>query len=229
MRNITLFLLLFFCTYGMSQQTMDSLVAGYFSHYSNQVALFYGKEQVKYPLTIDGHPYYGRSSYVNAQLKYNDILYKNVPVKIDLYRNELIVQSPNPPFNVILDNSRVDHVRINDSLFVFIPPTELYKPVAGSYVIKLTDGSYKLYKKQNVSYEEAKDNTTVRRYFSRYVTYYLYDGNSYYKLKGKNSLLKIFKNQKRALSAFVRQNHLNFSANPDKAYIAALNFINSNE
>lgn len=225
MKYIYIIILFCFISWHSFAQS-PSLAGSYLAHYGNQAALYYGREQLKYPLTISGHPYWGQSNYVKAKLLYNDILYDDVLVKIDMYRKELIVQSPNPPYNVVLENSRIGYIRINDTTIVYLNAqiSKKQKP-QGNFFIIHKGGKFQVLERQTVQLTEEKDNTRIQQSFVRKSDYFVYDGNAYYKLKNKTSLKKIFKNKKDLISKYVHEHKPDFKTHTGEAFSAVIKFI----
>lgn len=217
MRSFHLFLfLLIFVFPGILAQdpARDYLVAA-----GNQAVIYHGKEQVKYPPNILNHPYLGEDTYEAGDLSFEGILYKDVKMRIDLCRGELMVLSADNRFNIILPGDRVDYARLRGyHIFYHFPDSSKGCPPEG-YYLRLYDSGLKVLERQSFILFRKTVGLEVESSFIRTVKYYVYKDGVYYTVKSKGSVLRLFKERKAELARFIRQEQFNFKEDPERSIV----------
>lgn len=89
-----------------------------------QSVIYHGKEQLKYPTSIRNHPYLKSEKYVPGDLSFEGILYKDVKMRLDLYKNELLLFSPDNRYNIVLPSDRVDYAEFHGYHIFYRYPDE---------------------------------------------------------------------------------------------------------
>ena len=97
------------CALAIVTARAQDAVDDYVSSAAGQSVIYHGKEQLKYPTSIRNHPYLKSEKYVPGDLSFEGILYKDVKMRLDLYKNELLLFSPDNRYNIVLPSDRVDY------------------------------------------------------------------------------------------------------------------------
>ena len=79
------------CALAIVTARAQDAVDDYVSSAAGQSVIYHGKEQLKYPTSIRNHPYLKSEKYVSGDLSFEGILYKGVKMRLDLYKNELLL------------------------------------------------------------------------------------------------------------------------------------------
>ena len=95
------------CALAIVTARAQDAVDDYVSSAAGQSVIYHGKEQLKYPTSIRNHPYLKSEKYVPGDLSFEGILYKDVKMRLDLYKNELLLFSPDNRYNIVLRSGRL--------------------------------------------------------------------------------------------------------------------------
>ena len=101
------------CALAIVTARAQDAVDDYVSSAAGQSVIYHGKEQLKYPTSIRNHPYLKSEKYVSGDLSFEGILYKGVKMRLDLYKNELLLLSPDNRYNIVLPSDRVDYAEFH--------------------------------------------------------------------------------------------------------------------
>jgi len=115
----------------------DGVISGYLSEAKAYALLYSGKTETPYDRQFVNHPYLEthnasgimpdsnsklpgtqsniaiKNNYMPGTLVYNRLVYKDVWMRFDLYRNELTVISIDMPYPVVLNNEKFDYAVLN--------------------------------------------------------------------------------------------------------------------
>lgn len=158
--------------------------------------------------------------YGTGKLLYDGILYTNQTMRLDLFRNELIILSPDKTYNIVLDPEKVEWFNLFGYKGAY-RKEDNYKNFPGEgYYIQLHEGENNLLKKD--SYYLSKQSGQV--YMNRNVKYYLLKDKVYHQIKNKKSLLKVLHSHKKELEQYIKENRINFDKNNlENAIISIVN------
>ena len=190
------------------QQSIDTSVAEYLQHARGRSTIYYGDEVVPYPRTTN-HPYFKDIQYVESRLSYNNAVYPDVLLRLDLNRDELIALSPDFQKNILFPEN-VDFADLHGKRFIYFQKDSLQGCPPSGYYILLHSGTYMLMEKIAVEVIERVDINGVERTFRFSPRYYLLKDGKYHRIKNKNGLLKPLRQQKKELKQFISTHRLNF-------------------
>ena len=190
------------------QQSIDATAAGYLQHASSSATIYYGNEVEPYPRTTN-HPYFKDIQYTEARLSYNNVIYPDVLLRLDLYREELIALTPDFRKNLLFPEN-VDFAELHGKHFIYFQKDSLQNCPPSGYYILLHSGMCTLMEKIAVEVIENIDIDGVQRTFRFSTRYYLFKDGKYHRIKNKNGLLKVLKQQKKELKKFISTHRLNF-------------------
>jgi hypothetical protein len=183
-------------------------------------ALYNGREQIPYPAHFLNHPYLHTSGFVKGTLCYNGVLYKDISMRLDMYREELIVRCTDKPFNIVLAHEKVDYAQIGESLILSSYDKTWQGRPAGKYVVLLYENRHSVLKQYAVSYVERIDRITVEASFKIQERYYICKDGVAYPVKNKKTLLAVFPDRKEELARYIKEHKLNFGKQPAQTVVA---------
>ena len=196
------------------RQLIDNSAVEYLQSVGKQSVLYYGNEQVNYPHTSN-HAYFKSEQYVKARLSYSGVTYPDIPLRLDICRNELIVLSPESR-NIVLFPENVDYLKLHDKHFIFLRPDNLPGCPSAGYYILLHSGKCRILEKNSAKLNEKIEVNKLIRYFDFSTNYYLYKDGIYYQIKNENGLLKILNPYKKELKRFISTNRLKFKRDAEE-------------
>lgn len=191
----------------------------YLSTANEYAILFNGKEYNRYTRQTENHPYLVQKDFTDGEISFGGIYYPHVQMVLDLYKDELIVQAPNKPYNIIIEKERFDYAWLHGYQIVK-PSTRGWKNLGGNeYVLLLHDGNYPVIKKYSIQYEEKVNGLSVEASFRIKEQYYICKDKYCHPVRNKRSLLKLFPERKKELGQFIKIQKLNFRKNPEQAFV----------
>ena len=193
------------------QQLVDNYAVDYLRIVGNQSTLFYGSLQEGHPRTTN-HPYLKDMQYAKARLSYLNTIYPEVLLRLDLSRNELIVQTPDFR-NIVLFSENFDFAEFHDYHIVYFRRDSLPGAPSSGYYILLHSGKSKVLEKQTASI--MLDNSN-QYYYSLSTKYYLYHDGAYYTIRNKRGLLKVLYPYKKELRRFISTHRWQFRNDAEK-------------
>jgi len=210
-RNSLLFFFILVCGQMFAQdvgdrQLIDVFVFKYLQMVGDQSALYYGNEQDKH-LRASNHPYLKEELYVKARLSYCRIIYPEVLLRLDLSRDELVVQAPDRR-NIVLFPENVDFAELYNQQIIYFRTDSLPGCPSSGYYILLHSGNCKVLEKKTATLMLENNSRNLSYTFS--TRFYLYQDGIYYNIRTKNGLLKVLYPHKKELKRFISANHLRF-------------------
>ena len=128
------------CALAIVTARAQDAVDDYVSSAAGQSVIYHGKEQLKYPTSIRNHPYLKSEKYVPGDLSFEGILYKDVKMRLDLYKNELLLFSPDNRYNIVLPSDRVDYAEFHGYHIFYRYPDERSGNLPEGYYLRLYEG-----------------------------------------------------------------------------------------
>ena len=222
-RNSWLFFLIFgyghlFAQDVGRQQLVDNYAVDYLRIAGNQSALFYGNLQEGHPRTMN-HPYLKDIQYAKARLSYLRIIYPEVLLRLDLSRNELIIQTPDFR-NLVLFPENIDFAEFHGRHIIYFRRDSLPGCPSSGYYTLLHSGKCKVLEKQAA---KIMVDNTHQYYYDFSTNFYLYHNGVYYTIRNKSGLLKVLQPYKKELKRFISSHHWQFRNDAEKLISQTVN------
>jgi len=195
-------------------------ILNYLAETSEYSVLFSGKIETPYDRRFENHPYLETAQFVQGDLCYNQVVYQDILMRLDLYRDELIVSFPDKINRVVLEKEKFNYAVING--FTVITSTNETK-TGTTYVLQLRAGNYPVTKKYQIKVIEKYSNRGNRQSFHIKELYFVYINDMAYAVNSKNSLLKLFSDRKKELNEYAKLHRLNFRKQYEQSVIALVN------
>lgn len=157
-------------------------------------------------------PYWETEEYRNGTLCYQGRIYTDVPLRYDLYQNELNILLPKR-IGVNVDKRKVNYFILNKVMFV---------PYEGGYQLILHDGHpLKLTSIIRCVFgNEVQEGTSSFKNFVFKEQYTLTIDGKEYEVKNKKSFIKCFPAYKKQLKKYAKEQALDFKTHRKDAFIA---------
>jgi len=186
----------------------ERYAVGYMNTVSNHAALFSGNRQQPHTVRTLNHPYFQDDDFVSGRLSYGGVVYPEVWLRWDLYRDELMVLSP-VNYIIVLQSEHVDFAEIHGYRFFYLRPDGLPGcPPAGNYIL-LYSGDHLLVKKITNELHQ-KDDKNFEYHFILSTIFFLQKGGEYHKIKNRRTLLKALDTHRKELKHFIRVGGLKY-------------------
>jgi hypothetical protein len=214
---ITSFLLFNWQLLSAQESSIDSLTAGYMTSASRHAVIFSGKVEQPLGFATTNHPYFKDLDFVTGRLSYCGVVYPDIRIRWDLYRDEFIILSPGK-YNVALNNENIDFVEIYGYyIFPLWADGLAGCPPAGNYIL-LYSGNFTVIEKLTNTLnriESASRNRDNHYFFRLSSKFYLLKDEAYQAIKNKRMLLKALGSHRKELKSFMRTNDLRFKGNAE--------------
>ena len=229
MKRIGFIVLLLLCAGLMIAQerraSVDSAAVHYFRKIESFSPLFYGNEYEGHP-SATNHPFLEDDQFTKARLSYQKIIYPEALLRLDLYRNELIVRSPGFR-NIVLHPENVDFVELHGKRIIYFQTDSLPGCPSSGYYFLLYSGNYMLLEKRSALLIDKVGRNYINpgqleRYYEFSTRYYLYKDGVYYTIRNKRGLLKALLPYKKELKRFISTRKLNFRNDAEKFLILSI-------
>ena len=201
-----------FCQFNINSQ--DRIAESYLDTIGDFAAIYNGKIEAIYAVNVYKNlPYYGATDFVPGEVVYKDKYYPNQQLKLDLYKEQLLVLSPQRHFGIVLDSKDVQEAILYGRKFVWYSP-EQSKDLKRGFYIQLHKGeNMTLLCKVSMSLQVEVSRS---RFSSKTRFYFLYNG-SHYTVKNKNSFVKIFPKYKNQINQFAKEQKLKFGPDSENS------------
>jgi len=189
---------------------------------SDYAALFTGKRPQPVTFPVKNHQYFKDEIFVSGRLSYGGVVYPGVLLRWDLYRDELIILSPDNN-DIVL---RKEHVGLAEiygyQIFYLHPDNFAGCPPAGYYIL-LYPGEHRLIEKITINlFREVTHNKRIVYYFSQSSNFYLLKNGVYYKINNRRTLLKPLETHRAELKQFIRTNKLKYFPDAERMVLEVL-------
>jgi len=224
-------LLLFNSLMLRAQTSFDSSYANAISVYTTTIGLnqhiYNGAEYIDYDHRITGSPFFEKNSFVNGSIVYDGILYNNVQLIYDIWRENVVIKNYNR-LPLLLINEKVSAFDLEGHQFIKITTDSLTEKLglSGFYNV-LCNGTVKLFAKRKKLLEEKITTPTIEASFIQKNEYYILNNSVFYAVANKKSLLNALDDQKPALQKYIKQQKLKFRKTLEADLIKAVVYYGS--
>lgn len=184
--------------------------------------LYNGYEYIRNGTPAKGFPFFDSDGLQNAQLAYDGILYRDIPLEYDLALDEVVIPDYTGKTLISLISEKVDHFSIGSHEFRYIPAQRenpaSRSPSPGFYEVLLTSGQVSLLARREKKLVFPSNREDPAGYEQQNFYFLRKDGQFYY-VDGKASLLDALKDKKDALKKYIRENKLRFKKQLETALI----------
>ena len=196
----------------------------YFSSASDFARLYVGEVEPQYQMwTWKDSPFYKDDQEMyKGRISYHGVVYNNVQLRFDLYKQRVAVLSPESNILCLPEQRYIDWFEMDGHRYVHDPEDSL------RYAYVLSDGSQngvQLYRSIWKIFSGEKDfgEKTLLKTLDQKEHYLLVtsDGEMYHVKKAKD-VANIFPQQKKQIRQYARRNHLSFSKKQREESLATL-------
>lgn len=208
------------------QQAVQAAVASYHQTMSNAAGLYNGVEHLRYQPSIEGIPYYMADEWQNGTIEYNGIVYRDVPLKYDQVKDQVVVKHPNGYSSFSLFSPRVRYFMLGGNTFVYIPEGgDKSAPPPGFYQ-QLRTGALTVLAKRSKWINEQIEYGKMEWKFESVNKYYVLKDGIYYSPKNESALLALTGERKREAKQALQKAAIRFKKAPEQAIVAVAEYYN---
>jgi len=221
------------------QKPVEECIESYFRQAGDYSTLFTGKDQAKLEFNLKT-PYLQEKGYIEewifdentgitnstrtdrytkGKLSYDGVLYNNIPMRLDLYKDEIIVTNSDNTYNIVLDSYKVEMADLLGYRVVYMRPDGANNKMPEGYYMKLYEGDHTALKRESFKMFRKSNET----YLHGDIKYYIEKDGVYHTVKSKGSVLNVFKIRKKELDKYIKENKLGFdNVNLENTIVAVI-------
>lgn len=199
----------------------------YFTQRGEEASIYKGVHHIGYPVSIEGNAYFQSADWQTGSVLYDHILYENIEMRYDLYKDQLIVtpQEQGRMF-ISLFSPRVTKFSFSGFNFIRIGNSDEKTSPAPGFYLQLASGKLTMLAKKSKVISERIEGRTFLQKFDETVKYYLLKDSVYYPIKNKKDMLAAVKDKKKEVQQFLSKNKLNYRKGREKTLVAVAEFYN---
>ncbi len=204
------------------QKSVSNAVGLYFASIGDQSGLLNGNQYVAYSFSFKegGHPFFSKDSLATGSIVYNNVLYSDVQLLYDEVGDFLVFADRIRRIKLLTE--RVTAFTLYNTNFIRIEKDSLNPMlISTGFYSLLYDGKITLLKKEikAISEETVSATDGIVRFIRVKKYYYIKKNNNYYQVKRKKDLSEIFKDNKKEVQQFIKNNKLSFKKDRDNLLI----------
>jgi hypothetical protein len=190
--------------------------------------LYNGAAYVRYWNKEIGHPFFESDQLQKSNICFKGFIYREVPLKYDLLKNQLIIKNATGEFEMELLKEYISAFSIGSHEFIKIVEDSINADMSGNGFYELLYNGKsaviaKYYKRVEASLK-AEENTSK---FVQYASYYVRVNNGYHLIENNADFLKFHKEQKVGLKKYLNKEKLQFSKMPAKTLVSIATYFDS--
>jgi|GEM_PF-5972840 hypothetical protein len=195
---------------------------------NTSAALYNGTAYIKYWNKVIGHPYFDTDQFKSADITFQNFIYRDIPLKYDLVKNQLVILNATKEFEMAILNDYVSEFKINNHHFIKIISDSVheYNPGPGFYELLYNGHSSVIanhYKRIEASLK-AEDNTSS---FLKYNNFFVFSLNEYHEVKRISDYFNLYKDHKEQLKKYMRKGKLNYAKDPAKTLVSLASYLDT--
>jgi len=194
--------------------------AGYIQSADSYAALFSGKEHEKYPLHYVNHPWFTSPEFTPGVLYIHKMTYPGVMMKLDLFRDQLVITPQNSPFSIV---SAADSAKLHGTTIQLLLPANGQGPTG--YAVVLHNGTHQLYRKYQLIQRQLVESGRVVYRFETLSAYWLQKDDQYFKITKLSDLYPHFQVERKNIRHFLNEHQLNFRKNPETTLSRLMKYL----
>ena len=200
----------------------QNAVKQYDLSFKNQSLLYNGSEYQPPLQTNDTHPFYNSFDWQPADITYNGLVFSDVDVLCDLYRDKLVIEHFHGN-QVQLISQKLAGFTVNGKKFINFTSGRLPAslPETGFYEV-LHDGNMQCLIRRKKTMRRTIESHIVEVYYKEKVSYFLRKGQTYYPITSRKSLLKLLEDKRNELNHYIREQNISFKNDRDAAIAQVL-------
>lgn len=187
--------------------------------------LYNGIEHTGYP-GVKGDAYYVTREWKTGSVVYDGILYKDVPMLYDIYKDQVVVKHSNEIFIVGLISSKVKSFTIDGHQFRRLEADVLPANMQPGFYEVLSDGKMTVLARRTKWRREYITTVMEYEFMTRNQYFVLKDG-VYNPVRSEGNLMQLFGNDRAEVKQHLRKSGLRYKRSPEQTIVGAVVFYES--
>ena len=201
-----------------------NMVSDYQKAIGPQSQIYRGPMYEFYNIQSIGNAYFfDAPAFSNGTVKYDGIVYKDVPLIYDEYGQLLITLLYNNYTKFTFLNDRLSEFDLHGHHFIRFQPDESNKKMEVGFYDELYNNKLQLLVKRIKAIQQ--DPSTTQNSFEIKNTYYLKKGTQYFSVNSQGQVLDVLNDKKKEIKQYLKDNKISFSKkNKEEAIMAMVTY-----
>lgn len=211
----------------ISDPAVRSAIDYYYQNIAENSHLNNGREYAGYNVNLIGNPFFDTTALTPGWVRFDGILYTNVPLQLDVHDGVLITNKYHQDLKIMLPTEKIDSFSVLSHTYIRMAPIGS-KPAAAAplFYDRVYSGQTTVFVlRKKITKDDPVVNGEIKSRYIKADEYYVQENNSFYQVRGEKSLLKLFGDRQKELKRFMRKNKLNFRKRPEAAITAAVAYF----
>ncbi|HEY0741267.1 MAG TPA: hypothetical protein VGD40_07395 [Chryseosolibacter sp.] len=201
---------------------VKSLRTKYYQEKLSESFLAIGSDYLEYNPIEDEHPYFNENDWIMGSVKYNEIVYENVPLLYDIRLQKILTEHPASGKKIELVKENVSWFKFANHHFGYLPQYD-----AKVFYERLADGTAKLWATHSKNFQESTVTGKVTVRTEEQTRYFIENDGRLFPVKGKSSVLEALHGKRELLQQELKRNRVNFNRNKPNGLIEAVRLYNA--
>jgi len=189
--------------------------------------LYNGREYIGYVKRPAGHPFFESDKMEVADLYYDGVLFKNVPILYDLVNDQLIIDDYTKNYRITLISEKVSYFKILGHTFIR-PQTDSNSSASiGGFYERIYDGKTTVLVKRRKQLTTFSTSDAMKERYDQYNSYFIKTDDAYSRITSRESLIKAFKKNRGEIRKFLRDYETDFRKDMENIIIKVAEFNDS--
>ena len=186
----------------------------------NQSPIYNGREYLSYPAIIqEGHVFYETNSFINGTVRFDGMVFNDVPIMYDILKDQLIIQHYNRVFKINLASEKVDYFILDKHTFIYLDSGNSINP---GFYEKLYHGKSMALAKRIKEIKEETGDLQLTLSVVQKNSYYIKKEDKYYNIRNSSELMSLLKDKKKEIQQYLNKNYIRFKRQPEQALAMAM-------
>ncbi len=185
----------------------------------------------KYKTLKDNNQYFLTKQFLPGYVVYNGQPYYDIPMKYDIFRNELIIKlvDKNDYFTIQLLKDHIESFQVENHQFI---NSNQLKSITTSddnkdfYEVLFRNPNFSLFKKHIKNIQQRKNDQFAYSEFIYRSNFLINYSNEIFNIDSKKDIIRLFPEQKESINAFYKKNRVLKKFNYDKFLVNLLKHLN---
>lgn len=182
-------------------------------------SVFYnGVEYISHSPKITGSAFFPSKDYQTGSVVYDNVVYNDVQLKYDAVKDQLITPYFTETADITLLPGYVSKFSIGSLNFIFLNTDNFSgTKVPSGYFQEVVNDKVSFLIRHRKTIKETSSLRDITSAFLDEDEFYIIKNNTLYKVLSKSSVLSLFKDNKKELNNFLKEQSINFQDNPELA------------
>ncbi len=199
----------------------------YFQSLGEQSGIYRGTEYTGFPYRLkSGHQFFESEAISYGSVFYDGILYENVPMRLDIIKDQLVVRYVDQVSGISLHNEKIDFFSLHNHYFIHIKEDNLNPPsIPPGFYDRVYDGGIDvLVNRSKGTLKEVSVEGNFITILKQKNNFFLKKEGVYYPVESSGSVLKVLGSKQKEIQEFLKKSNIKFRKDPENAIVRMVKY-----